>query len=100
MLAWRDVAHQRRVLDSRQCLPGGSALRLHEKPQFITWAALKGQFGVDHSQMGKFKAVFRTALFQVLGCYPKAKVEEDRRGLTLGNSPPPVSARMSAVDQT
>ena len=72
----------------------------HEKPQFITWAALKGQFGVDHSQMGKFKAVFRTALFQVLGCYPKAKVEADCKGLTLRHSPPPVSARMSAVDKT
>jgi len=50
--------------------------------------------------MNNFKAVFRTALFQVLACYPKAKVEVAHGGLTLRNSPPPVSERMSAVDKT
>jgi len=72
------------------------AQRLHRiprgKPQFITWAAIKGQFGEGHSRMDNFKAVFRTAMFQVLGCYPKAKIEADHTGLTLRHSPPSVSA--------
>jgi len=71
----------------------------HGKPQFITWAALKGQFGVDHSRMNNFKAVFRTAMLQVLGCYPKAKVEANHKGLILKHSPPPVSARVIVVEK-
>ena len=69
----------------------------HEKPQFISWAAVKGQFGEGHSRMNNFKAVFRTAMFQVLGCYPKAKVEADHEGLTLRHSPPSISARVMRV---
>jgi len=80
------------------------AQRLHRiprgKPQFITWVALKGQFGVDFGRMSHFKETFHLALRQVLACYPKAKVEVAHGGLTLRNSPPPVSARMSAVDKT
>jgi len=71
----------------------------HGKPQSITWAALKGQFGVDHSRMNNFKAVFRTAMLQVLGCYPKAKVEANHKGLILKHSPPPVSARVIVVEK-
>jgi len=71
----------------------------HGKPQFITWAAIKGQFGADYSRMDNFKAVFRTAIFQVLRCYPKAKVEAAQGGLTLRNSPPPVSARVIVVEK-
>jgi len=77
--------------------------RLHriprEKPQFITWAVIKGQFGVDYSRMNKFKTVFRAALSQVFLCYPKAKVKVDHGGLTLRNSPPPVSARVIFVEK-
>jgi len=79
------------------------AQRLHrvprEKPQFISWAAIKEQFGEGHSRMNKFKAVFRAAMFQVLACYPKAKVEADHKGLTLRHSPPPVSARVIIVEK-
>ena len=79
------------------------AQRLHrvprEKPQFISWAALKGQFGVDHSRMDHFRSKFRTAMFQVLACYPKAKVEADHKGLILRRSPPPVSARVIVVEK-
>jgi len=72
----------------------------HEKPQFITWVALKGQFGVDFGRMDHFRSKFRVAILQVLACYPKAKIEMEHGGLTLRNSPPPVSARMSVVDKT
>mgnify|MGYP000708730157 CR=1 FL=1 len=77
------------------------AQRLHriprEKPQFITWAAIKGQFGVDFGRMTHFRETFLLALRQVLACYPKAKIEVDHGGLTLRNSPPPVSARVILV---
>jgi len=71
----------------------------HGKPQSITWAALKGQFGVDHSRMDHFRSKFRTAMFQVLACYPKAKIEADHKGLTLRHSPPPISARVIVVEK-
>jgi len=58
-----------------------------------------GQFGVDHSRMDHFRSKFRTAMFQVLACYPKANVELDHKGLTLRRSPPPVSARLILVER-
>jgi len=77
------------------------AQRLHRvprgRPQFITWAAVKDQFGPGHARMNNFKAVFRVALSQVLTHYPAARIEADGSGLTLHNSPPPVSKRMALV---
>jgi hypothetical protein len=35
------------------------------KPAFITWAALKQQFGPDYGEMFNFKRKFRAALRQV-----------------------------------
>jgi len=91
------LAHSAMALDIYVWL----AQRLHRvpqgKPQFIAWAALKAQFGADINRMDKFKAVFRVAMRQVLPCYPKAKVEEDQKGLALRCSPPPVSARVIVV---
>ena len=79
------------------------AQRLHrvprEKPQFISWAAIKGQFGADFGRMNDFRSKFRAAMFQVLGCYPKAKIEADHKGLTLRHSPPPVSTRVIVVEK-
>ena len=69
----------------------------HGKPQFITWAAIKGQFGAGFKRMDHFKETFHLALRQVLACYPKAKIEVDHKGLTLRHSPPPVSARVVLV---
>jgi len=77
------------------------AQRLHRIPrgksQPIRWAAIKGQFGGEFKRMNDFKETFRLALCQVLLCYPKAKIEANHGGLTLRNSPPPVSARMILV---
>ena len=70
-----------------------------EKPQFISWEAIKGQFGEGHSRMDNFRSKFRDAMFQVLACYPKAKIEADHKGLTLKHSPPPVSARVIVVEK-
>ena len=70
------------------------AQRLHripqERPQFITWAAIKDQFGQGYKRMNKFKEVFRVAMRQVLVQYQAARIEEDGKGLTLRKSSPPV----------
>ena len=60
------------------------------KPQFISWAAVKEQFGADYKRMNKFKEVFRVALRQVLARYQNARLDADEGGLMLRNSPPPV----------
>ena len=79
------------------------AQRLHRipnnRPQFITWAAIKDQFGPGYKRMNKFKEVFRIAIKQVLIQYQAARVEEDHRGLTLWNSPPPVPKRLFVVNK-
>ena len=77
------------------------AQRLHRipagRPQFITWAAIKDQFGQGHKRMNNFKAVFRVAMRQVLVQYQAANIGEDGRGLTLRNSAPPVAKTLYLV---
>ena len=79
------------------------AQRLHRipagRPQFITWAAIKDQFGPGYGRMDKFKAVFRVAMRQVLVQYQAANVGEDGRGLTLRNSAPPVAKKLYLVNK-
>lgn len=77
------------------------AQRLHRiKPgssQFITWKALKEQFGWHYDSIRKFRQVFKTALIQVTVEYRAAKINLDERGITLHHSPPPVLCRYSPV---
>ena len=79
------------------------AQRLHRipenRPQFITWAAIKDQFGDGFGQMNNFKRKFRVAMKHVLLQYAAARVEDDSRGLTLRNSPPPVAKRLFVVNK-
>jgi len=74
------------------------AQRLHRvnptRPAFISWAALKQQFGADYSQMFNFRRVFRVALRQVQARYKAARIDLDSYGMTLHNSPPPVTKRL------
>lgn len=76
------------------------AQRLHrvpaQRPQFITWVALKDQFGFHYDKMFKFKQVFRTTLTMVKTQYPAAKYTMDDRGMTLMNSHPPVAKQITA----
>ena len=94
------------------------AQRLHRipanKPTFVSWIALHGQFGQGYTGdqgVKKFRSVFRVALKQVLTLYKGARITEDEqrpptlvveggkavwreppaKGLTLHHSPPPVS---------
>jgi hypothetical protein len=99
------------------------AQRLHRipanNPAFISWAALHSQFGQGYNpdRMNNFRAAFKVALKQVLALYQFARITEDERhrprlllqggkrvwreppakGLTLHNSPPPVSRRLKPV---
>lgn len=77
------------------------AQRLHrikpERPQFVTWKAIKEQFGWHYQAMFKFRQVFNVTLAQVLTQYPAARIEVDEGGLTLLHSPPPVLYRTSPV---
>ena len=79
------------------------AQRLHRipegRPQFIPWTAIKNQFGQGHKRMNNFKAVFRVALKQVLSQYQAANIEENGRGITLRNSPPPVAKKLYLVNK-
>lgn len=75
------------------------AQRLHrvspERPQFVSWASLKEQFGFSYAEMRKFKQVFRKTIKDVLLQYPDARIEEkNNEGLLLYQSPPPIPGRV------
>ena len=77
------------------------AQRLHRinpgKPAFISWAALRDQFGWHYRHMRKFRQVFRDTLDIVLSQYRDARLELDDRGITLRHSPPPVQGRLALL---
>lgn len=103
------------------------AQRLHRipanKPVFVSWAALHGQFGQGYTgpqAVKKFRSVFRVALREVLTVYKAARIDDEERGrprlyaqgsrpvktvwrerpatgLTLHNSPPPAPKRLQII---
>jgi Plasmid encoded RepA protein len=77
------------------------AQRLHRisatKSQFITWVALKDQFGYNYTRMIDFKVAFREILVMVHSQYHEADFEIDEKGLTLKNSPPPIGKRQHYI---
>jgi hypothetical protein len=69
--------------------------RVHPREAaFITWAALKDQFGPDYGRMDHFKPKFRLALRDVHTVYSDARFELDGRGITLHHSSPPIRRRL------
>ena len=71
------------------------AQRLHRiefgNPQFITWKAIKDQFGADYGRMDNFKAHFREVLQSVKLVYSDARITEvENKGFNLFNSLPPI----------
>lgn len=74
------------------------AHRLHrlKRPTVIPWKELAGQFGGDYKQVRQFKAQFVKDLGQVLAIYPTAKVDPERDGLRLRQSPTPIPPRPSS----
>lgn len=77
------------------------AQRLHRitpgKPQFVTWKAIKDQFGWNYERVRDFRRVFRATLIAVASQYRAARFELDDRGLTLRYSPPPIKGRYLLV---
>ena len=77
------------------------AYRLHLVPwgngQFITWKALKDQFGWHYGRMDNFKSAFRKTLHDVVSQYNGANFDLDNKGITLRNSPPPIKGRLGVV---
>ena len=94
------------------------ANRLHRvpanKPITVSWPALHGQFGQGYNRLNNFRAAFKVALKEVLTLYKTARIDlhEERqaprislqegkyvlreppaKGLTLYNSPSPISRR-------
>lgn len=69
------------------------AQRLHRVNgmQFITWKAVKDQFGMGYDRMDNFKRKFRKTLSTVKLVYADAKIEEvPNEGFHLFNSPSPI----------
>ena len=77
------------------------AQRLHRvdpsKPALIPWPALRDQFGWTYDQLIHFRPVFRKTLQLVTTQYQAARVELDKRGLTLRHSSSPVKGRTAIV---
>jgi Plasmid encoded RepA protein len=75
------------------------AQRLHRieprHPQFITWVSLHLQFGQGFARLRDFRRAFLDVLDTVHAQYRAARVEADRRGITLRYSPPPVKGRLA-----
>ena len=73
------------------------AQRLHRipgnRPQFISWAALKAQFGDGYDRMDNFRRVFIQTLRLVHAQYQTAQIEIHAKGMTLFHSLPPVPPR-------
>lgn len=74
------------------------AQRLHrinpKEPQFLTWKALKDQFGKGYTHMYKFKQIFRKTLAMARMQYPLANIQEQmNKGYYLANSPSPIEKK-------
>lgn len=75
------------------------AHRLHRvpqgKPQFLTWQAVKQQFGGDYTRMTDFRTNFKKIHRLVKSLYTEARVEEKgTRGLVLHNSTTPIPKKL------
>jgi hypothetical protein len=73
------------------------AYRLHvlKEDRFVTWKALKAQFGTSYKEMFHFKSKFPKAIELAMAVYPKANVTITAEGVILKPSPPPVAPRIS-----
>src|SRR4028118_233084 len=74
------------------------AYRLHvlRAPLAVTWPALHSQFGEGYREVRFFRRDVLPSLRLALAVYPEAQVEiDERKGLTLLPSPPPVPDRQA-----
>ena len=75
------------------------AYRLHvlPAPKFVTWKALKAQFGTAYRETYHFKNKWSATLALALAVYPAANVEVADEGVILKPSRPPVAPRLVAI---
>lgn len=67
----------------------------HGKPQFLTWATLKEQFGQEYARMVDFRANFKKTWELVRYVYTDAKIEQrGTKGLLLYHSQPPIPKKL------
>jgi hypothetical protein len=73
------------------------AQRLHRvhpgKPALVPWISLQEQFGQGYDRIRDFKRVFERTLKQVKAVYREARFTLTEKGMTISNSPPPISPR-------
>lgn len=96
--ALASLAHNALALDIYAWL----AQRLHRidrtKPQFVGWQNLKEQFGNGYSEIRKFRQVFKRTLSIVQSQYSSAKFTvDDKKGMYLHNSPPPIPPKTTLI---
>ena len=70
------------------------------KAQFIHWPGLQEQFGQGYAELRNFRPFFLRMLKQVKAAYPEAKIDADKKGLYLWQSPPPVKKRLVPLPST
>jgi hypothetical protein len=94
------LAHNPMALDVYSWM----AQRLHRidprRYQFLAWTNLHEQFGQGYKRIRDFRRDFLNVLNMVKAQYPAAKFRldtDERRGLVLFNSPPPVLRRAVLV---
>ena len=68
------------------------SLRL-QRPEPISWLALKEQFGSDYAEERSFRFHLLRAILRVQSVYPTVRVKNTRRGLVLFPYPPHVALR-------
>lgn len=77
--------------------------RLNQRPLWLPWRTVKLQFGSEYEGKhghGDFCTSFKLALRKVLIVYPEARVNIQRGGIELRQSPPPVPSRTWASAKT
>ena len=94
------LAHSALALDVYAWLAQRLCRIRPKRKQFITWAALKDQFGFGYRRMIDFKRAFREILAAVRTQYRGAKFDVDDHGMTLFYSLPPSPAGTSTSSRT
>jgi hypothetical protein len=87
------LAHSAMALDVYAWLAQRLCRIRPKHKQFVTWAALKDQFGFGYGRIIDFKRSFRQTLVEVHTQYRGAKFDVDNHGMTLFYSLPPVQGR-------
>ena len=89
--AVRKIHKNSRALDAYSWL----AFRLHniQEPTFVTWAALRPQFGQGISTDVEFRRTFADDLRLAQSVYPDADMDILPKGVFLRSSPPPIKEK-------